>query len=96
MKVLVKEMSLVSFNYNLGIRNLSKEQEFGTVKKLIENEDIVPAHLLKNLQREQNDAHITYSLFGLIDVEDSRKRVEHVLGQVAHWHVFFSALRFAL
>lgn len=96
MDKLVVAMAPLCSIYDASFRNLLQELELGFGEDLIGKVDFVLHDSLYNSQKDRNDAHAAYYMFGLNDMKDMANVLGDVIKPGAHVHAFCSTLRFAL
>lgn len=78
------------------LRNLMEEHELFFKEVLTGTVEFVLVDPPYNVQRNQNDAHAAYNVFGLNEMTDMTKVLGDVMKTGADEHVFCSTQQFAL
>lgn len=96
MSKLVESIAPLCFIHDVDFKNLMEDDELVVGEDLTENVDFAPADPPYNIQRNENNAHAAYDLFGLNDAKDIAKVLGDFMKPGAHGHSFCSALQFIL
>lgn len=89
-------MAILCSIYDVDLTNLADEHGLVVGEDLSGKVDIVLTDAPDNIRGDRNDAHVEYDVFDSSGMEDMAKVLREVMKPGAHWHVFCSAIQFAL